>query len=65
MWTIPHRAVLTDERVLRGWNNPTSTKKIPATMADNPAQRISFEVVIFIGLSLLAFRLVFICLSPF
>src|SRR6266498_5347453 len=56
-------------------------KMIPATIADKPAQRMSFGVVIFILLSLIAvwrlafaslapslivvFLLIFICLSPF
>src|SRR5947207_7831847 len=40
-------------------------KMIPATIADNPAQRMSFRVVIFILLSLIAVcLLIFMCLSP-
>jgi len=50
-WTIAHWVVVTDEKTLGGWNIPTTTKKIPATMADGPAQRMSFEAVIFTLLS--------------
>src|SRR6266508_5944768 len=45
-------------------------KMIPATIADKPAQRMSFGVVIFMLLSLLfpcmtvVWRLAFMCLSP-
>jgi hypothetical protein len=61
MWTIPHWVVVTDEMILRGWNVPTSRKKIPAIIADNPAQRIRFETVIFLVLFSPVFRFVFIC----
>src|SRR5215210_3960576 len=45
--TIAHR-VVTDERTLGGWSSPRTTKQIPATRADNPAQRRRLDAVIFI-----------------
>jgi hypothetical protein len=30
-----------------GWNSPTTTKNIPATIADNPAQRMRLDAVIY------------------
>jgi hypothetical protein len=50
-WTITHQVVVTDERTSGGWNSPTTTKKIPATIADRPAQRMRLDAVIFILLS--------------
>src|ERR687889_1932580 len=49
--TIAHRVVVTDERTLGGWSSPRTTKQIPATIADNPAQRMRLDAVIFILLS--------------
>src|SRR5215210_4183979 len=49
--TIAHRVVVTDERTLGGWSSPRTTKQIPATKADNPAQRMRLDAVTFISLS--------------
>jgi hypothetical protein len=49
--TIAHRGVVTDERTLGGWSSPRTTKQIPATRADNPAQRMRLGAVIFTLLS--------------
>jgi hypothetical protein len=43
--------VVTDERTLGGWSSPRTTKQIPATRADNPAQRMRLGAVIFTLLS--------------
>src|SRR5919112_447550 len=64
--TIAHRVVVTDERTLGGWSSPRTTKQIPATRADNPAQRMSLDAVIFILLPLttVGWRFAFRCLAP-
>jgi hypothetical protein len=51
MWTIAHRAVVTDERTSGGWSGWVTTKMIPAAIADKPAQRMRLGAVIFILLS--------------
>ena len=58
--TIAHVLVVTDERTSGGWIGWMAIKMIPAAIAGKPAQRMSFEVVSFILLSLTAaWRLVF------
>src|SRR6266540_2619500 len=51
-WTIAHTLVATDAGVLDGWSRPTNTKRIPATMADNPDKRMRFGAVVVISRSL-------------
>ena len=64
--TIAHVLVVTDERTSGGWIGWMAMKMIPAAIADKPAQRMSFGVVIFILLSLIAvWRLVFASLPAF
>ena len=53
--------VLTDERMSGGWIGWMPAKMIPATIADSPDQRMSFEVVIFILFSLIAICLFHAC----
>src|SRR5918999_2938291 len=48
---IVHAPVVTDERTSGGWIGWIPAKMIPATTAANPAQRMSFEAVIFLLLS--------------
>src|SRR5215213_8602759 len=43
---IAHRPVVTDETTSAGWIGWIAAKMIPATIADKPAQRISFGAVI-------------------
>src|SRR5829696_4022563 len=66
--TITHRVVVTDERTLGGWSSPRTTKQIPATRADKPAQRMRLDAVIFISLlplTTVVWRFAFMSLSPF
>ncbi len=43
-WVITQTSVVTDERM----DSPTITNMIPATIAEKPAQRMTFETVGFI-----------------
>src|SRR5215211_7341282 len=47
---MTHRVVDTDERTFGGWSSPTTTKQIPATIADTPAQRMRFLVFMCVSL---------------
>jgi hypothetical protein len=50
-WMIVHVLVVTDVSVSDGWSGWIITNRIPAAMAEKPAQWISFAAVIFILLS--------------
>jgi hypothetical protein len=43
--------VVTDERAPGGWIACMTTKRLPATTAERPAQRMRFEAVVFIVFS--------------
>ena len=57
-WTIVHMPVVTDETMCGGWSSPTTAKMCPATTAEKPAQRMTFEAVIFIFFSFHLFGLI-------